>query len=131
MFSATFPEDIQRLAGQFLDNYIFVTIGIVGGACQDVEQNFHKVSKFKKRTKLMEILEEENNPQGSMVFVETKRNADFLACFLSETRFPTTSIHGGRLQREREEALNDFKTGKMLVLIATSVAARGLGKFFV
>lgn len=55
MFSATFPEDIQRLAGQFLDNYIFVTIGIVGGACQDVEQNFHKVSKFKKRTKLMEI----------------------------------------------------------------------------
>lgn len=63
-----------------------------------------------------------------MVFVETKRNADYLASLLSETKFPTTSIHGDRLQREREEALADFKSGKMVILIATSVAARGLGK---
>lgn len=61
-----------------------------------------------------------------MVFVETRRSADFLASILSETEFPTTSIHGDRLQRQREEALSDFKSGKMKVLIATSVAARGL-----
>lgn len=48
---------------------------------------------------------------------------------MSETKFSTTSIHGDRMQREREEALRDFKSGKMLVLIATSVAARGLGMF--
>jgi len=70
---------------------------------------------------------DEINAKGTMVFVETKRNADFLASLLSETKYPTTSIHGDRLQREREEALRDFKSGQMHVLIATSVAARGLG----
>lgn len=126
MFSATFPEDIQRLAGQFLNNYAFLAIGVVGGACTDVEQTFHKVTRFEKRTKLTQILEDCVGEGGVMVFVETKRNADYLASLLSETKFPTTSIHGDRLQREREEALADFKSGKMVILIATSVAARGL-----
>lgn len=125
MFSATFPGQIQELAGQFLNNYIFVAVGIVGGASSDVEQNIYEVTKFQKRKKLEEILES-NDPKGTLVFVETKRNADYLASLLSETKFPTTSIHGDRLQREREEALRDFKSGKMYILIATSVAARGL-----
>lgn len=77
---------------------------------------------------LKQILEDCVGEGGVMVFVETKRNADYLASLLSETKFPTTSIHGDRLQREREEALADFKSGKMVILIATSVAARGLGK---
>ena len=58
--------------------------------------------------------------------METKRNCDFLAAYLSGEGLPTTSIHGDRLQREREEALADFKSGKMPILVATSVAARGL-----
>lgn len=58
MFSATFPEEIQQLANKFLDNYIFLAIGIVGGACTDVEQVFYQVEKFKKRGKLLEILQE-------------------------------------------------------------------------
>lgn len=62
-----------------------------------------------------------------MVFVEMKRTADFIAAYLSEHDFPTTSMHGDRLQREREEVLCDFKTGHMRVLVATAVAARGLG----
>jgi len=61
------------------------------------------------------------------VFVETKRTADFLASYLSDSDIPTTSIHGDRMQRERELALCDFKTGRMTVLVATAVAARGLG----
>lgn len=128
MFSATFPNDIQRLAGKYLHEYIFLTIGVVGGASTDVQQNVFQVSKFEKRTKLMEILNEAD-PRGTMVFVETKRTADFLASFLSESEHPTTSIHGDRKQSQREEALSDFKKGKMKVLIATSVAARGLGKY--
>ncbi|XP_032573275.1 ATP-dependent RNA helicase vasa isoform X4 [Drosophila sechellia] len=124
MFSATFPEDIQRLAGEFLNNYVFVAIGMVGGACSDVKQTIYEVSKFNKRAKLMEILREEAD--GTIVFVETKRGADFLASYLSETEFPTTSIHGDRLQSQREQALRDFKNGSMKVLIATSVASRGL-----
>jgi probable ATP-dependent RNA helicase DDX4 len=65
--------------------------------------------------------------EKTLVFVETKRTADFIAAYLSEHDFPTTSIHGDRLQREREEALWDFKSGRMGVLVATAVAARGLG----
>jgi probable ATP-dependent RNA helicase DDX4 len=64
-----------------------------------------------------------------MVFVETKRTADFIAAFLSENGFPTTSIHGDRLQKEREEALEDFRHGRMRILVATAVAARGLGMY--
>ncbi|XP_075149989.1 ATP-dependent RNA helicase vasa isoform X2 [Haematobia irritans] len=124
MFSATFPPEIQRMAGAYLNEYIFIAIGVVGGACSDVTQNIYEVKKYQKRAKLLEILQE--NPDGTIVFVETKRGADFLASLLSETEFPTTSIHGDRLQRQREEALADFKSGKMKVLIATSVAARGL-----
>lgn len=127
MFSATFPNEIQRLAGKHLKDYLFLTIGVVGGASSDVKQIIHKVSKFEKRNKLMEILNEED-PRGTMVFVETKRTADFLASFLSESEHPTTSIHGDRKQSQREEALRDFKNGTRKVLIATSVAARGLGK---
>jgi probable ATP-dependent RNA helicase DDX4 len=52
MFSATFPEEIQRLAGTYLRNYLFLTVGIVGGASTDVEQDFVEVGKFKKRGKL-------------------------------------------------------------------------------
>lgn len=63
-----------------------------------------------------------------MVFVETKRTADFIAAFLSENGLLTTSIHGDRLQKEREDALKDFREGRMRVLVATAVAARGLGK---
>lgn len=67
------------------------------------------------------------NCQGTIVFVEQKRTADYIAAYLSELDFPTTSIHGAREQPERELALRDFKTNKMKVLIATAVAARGLG----
>nr|AAA29013.1 Mab4611 antigen (vasa) [Drosophila melanogaster] len=124
MFSATFPEEIQRMAGEFLKNYVFVAIGIVGGACSDVKQTIYEVNKYAKRSKLIEILSEQAD--GTIVFVETKRGADFLASFLSEKEFPTTSIHGDRLQSQREQALRDFKNGSMKVLIATSVASRGL-----
>lgn len=125
MFSATFPEEIQRLAGKFLNNYLFLAVGIVGSACSDVEQHFHLVPKFEKRLKLTELITEEGC-EKTLVFVEQRRTADFIATYLSEFDFPTTSIHGDRLQREREEALADFKSGRMGVLVATAVAARGL-----
>lgn len=125
MFSATFREEIQVAAGKFLQDYIFVAVGIVGGACSDVQQDIICMKKYEKRDKLIEILND-GDPQGTIVFVETKRDADFLASFLSETTHPTTSIHGDREQRQREEALADFKSGRMKILIATSVAARGL-----
>ena len=129
MFSATFPDEVQHLAKRFLNNYLFLAVGIVGGACADVEQNFYEVARNKKKDMLKEVLERENDAgvlKGTLVFVEMKRKADFIAAFLSENNYPTTSIHGDRLQRQREEALADFKSGKMAILVATAVAARGL-----
>ncbi|XP_055968118.1 probable ATP-dependent RNA helicase DDX4 isoform X2 [Sorex fumeus] len=126
MFSATFPEEIQRLAGEFLKtNYLFVAVGQVGGACRDVQQTILQVGQYSKREKLVEILRNIGE-ERTMVFVETKKKADFIATFLCQEKISTTSIHGDREQREREQALGDFRCGKCPVLVATSVAARGL-----
>jgi len=127
MFSATFPDEIQLTAQEFLrENYLFVTVGVVGGASADVVQEFFEVTKFEKREKLTEILQECDPKDKTLVFVKTKKNADFIATHLSGEGLPTTSIHGDRFQREREEALYDFRTGAMPILVATAVAARGL-----
>ena len=155
MFSATFPDEVQESAQEFLaEDYLFLTIGLVGGACSDVRQEFHEVAKFDKRTKLEELMQDpERDPkERTLIFVQTKKNADFLATYLSGEGLPTTSIHGDRydtflqtlcscplvrqspyisilyrrLQREREEALFDFRTGDKPILVATAVAARGL-----
>uniref|UniRef100_A0A8C5MGU9 Probable ATP-dependent RNA helicase DDX4 n=1 Tax=Leptobrachium leishanense TaxID=445787 RepID=A0A8C5MGU9_9ANUR len=126
MFSATFPKEIQSLASSHLkQNYLFVVVGQVGGACSDVEQSIVEVTQFQKREKLLEILNNIGN-ERTMVFVKTKKSADFIASFLCQQNINTTSIHGDREQREREIALYDFKSGKCSVLAATSVAARGL-----
>ncbi|XP_054571338.1 probable ATP-dependent RNA helicase DDX4 isoform X2 [Eptesicus fuscus] len=126
MFSATFPEEIQRMAGEFLKpNYLFVAVGQVGGACTDVQQTVLQVGQYSKREKLVETLRNTGD-ERTMVFVETKKKADFIATFLCQEKISTTSIHGDREQREREQALGDFRCGKCPVLVATSVAARGL-----
>ncbi|XP_035479110.1 probable ATP-dependent RNA helicase DDX4 isoform X3 [Scophthalmus maximus] len=126
MFSATYPEDIQRMAADFLKtDYLFLAVGVVGGACSDVEQTFVEVTKFSKKEQLLDLLKT-TGTERTMVFVETKRQADFIATLMCQENVPSTSIHGDREQRERELALMDFRSGKCPVLIATSVAARGL-----
>ncbi|RWS31594.1 ATP-dependent RNA helicase vasa: isoform A-like protein [Leptotrombidium deliense] len=127
MFSATFPDEVQRLAAEFLsDDYVFLTVGIVGAANTDVDQSVMKVEKYEKRQKLTELLGSTDIKDRTMIFVEQKKTADFLASFLSQSSYKATSIHGDRFQRQREEALIDFKTGRMPILVATSVASRGL-----
>ncbi|XP_065069309.1 probable ATP-dependent RNA helicase DDX4 [Rhopilema esculentum] len=125
MLSATFPESIQLLAANYLNDYIFITVGRVGSASSDIAQSVVEIPGSEKRTKLEEILLESAG-ERILVFVETKRSADFLASFLSQRNFPATSISSDRSQEERECALRDFRTGKAPVLIATAVAARGL-----
>jgi len=128
MFSATFPDEVQESAQEFLNDYLFLTIGLVGGACSDVRQEFYEVARNEKRDKLEELMQDPGRDpkERTLIFVQTKKNADFLATYLSGEGLPTTSIHGDRLQREREEALFDFRTGDKPILVATAVAARGL-----
>ncbi|XP_057351648.1 ATP-dependent RNA helicase DDX4-like [Manis pentadactyla] len=126
MFSATFPGEIWRLACKFLKrNYLFVVVGQVGIACRDVQQIILPVGRYSKREKLVGILLTTGD-ERTMVFVETKKRADFIASFLCQEKISTTSIHGDRQQREREQSLGDFRCGRCPVLVATSVAGRGL-----
>uniref|UniRef100_A0A7N0VLQ1 RNA helicase n=1 Tax=Kalanchoe fedtschenkoi TaxID=63787 RepID=A0A7N0VLQ1_KALFE len=119
LFSATFPKEIQRLASDFLSNYIFLTVGRVG-------------SKSDKRSHLMDLLHaqrangEQDKKALTLVFVETKKGADALENWLYVNGFPATTIHGDRSQQEREQALRSFKSGRTPILVATDVAARGL-----
>jgi len=129
MFSATFAKDVQTKAAEYLKkDKVFLTIGLLGGACQDVTQTFLEVGKKEKKKTLMSILNDENRDPAELtiIFVNTKKQADFIATLLSSEEKPSTSIHGDRLQREREEALYDFKRGTRPILVATAVAARGL-----
>ncbi|KAG8770919.1 DEAD-box ATP-dependent RNA helicase [Ceratobasidium sp. 428] len=126
MFSATFPRDIQLLAKDFLKEYIFLSVGRVGSTSENITQKIEYVEDHDKRSVLLDILHSE--PQGglTLVFVETKRMADMLSEYLMTNRFPATSIHGDRTQRERELALATFRSGRTPIMVATAVAARGL-----
>lgn len=125
MFSATFPREIQQLASDFLkDDYIFLSVGVVGQAAEDVKQSVEYVHNRDKDTFLLQLL---STIEGRvLVFVETKRKADELQWYLESKGVMGNSIHGDRSQYEREYALAEFKDGKKPVLVATSVAARGL-----
>ena len=114
MISATFSDEVQEAANDFLNNH--------------VKQEFIQVGKDEKRDKLEEILQmPDRDPQErTLIFVETKKSADFMCGNLCQDDLPATSIHGDRFQSQRYEALDDFKTGKKPILVATSVAARGL-----
>ncbi|TXG61296.1 hypothetical protein EZV62_012659 [Acer yangbiense] len=132
LFSATFPDDIQRLASDFLSNYIFLTVGKVGSSTDLIAQRVELVQDMEKRSHLMKLLstQKANGTRGkpalTLVFVETKRGADALEHSLSMNGFPAIAIHGDKVQRERERALRSFKSGATPILVATDVASRGL-----
>ncbi|KAF9943633.1 DEAD-box ATP-dependent RNA helicase, partial [Mortierella alpina] len=94
----------------------------------NITQKIEYVEDEDKRSVLLDILHAQ--PKGdlglTLIFVETKRMADTLSDFLLSQNFPATSIHGDRTQRERERALDMFRSGRCPVMVATAVAARGL-----
>ncbi|CCK71566.1 putative DEAD-box ATP-dependent RNA helicase DBP1 KNAG_0H01520 [Huiozyma naganishii CBS 8797] len=125
MFSATFPRDIQHLARDFLNDYIFLSVGRVGSTSENITQKVLYVDDMDKKSALLDLL---SSTKGglTLIFVETKRMADQLTDFLIMQNIRATAIHGDRTQMERERALGAFKSGTADVLVATAVAARGL-----
>uniref|UniRef100_A0A8D3E570 RNA helicase n=1 Tax=Scophthalmus maximus TaxID=52904 RepID=A0A8D3E570_SCOMX len=143
MFSATFPKEIQILARDFLDDYIFLAVGRVGSTSENITQKVVWVEDTDKRSFLLDLLnatvipsevqesvteapEKPGKESLTLVFVETKKGADALEDFLYREGYACTSIHGDRSQRDREEALHQFRSGRCPILVATAVAARGL-----
>lgn len=125
MFSATFPKEIQMLARDFLNNYIFLAVGRVGSTSVMITQRLEWVEENEKRSFLIDLLRADSNAL-TLVFVETKRGADDLERYLINENYPAISIHGDKGQSEREEALRAFRSGRKPILVATAVAARGL-----
>ncbi|XP_058479435.1 DEAD-box helicase 3 X-linked a isoform X3 [Solea solea] len=143
MFSATFPKEIQILARDFLEDYIFLAVGRVGSTSENITQKVVWVEEPDKRSFLLDLLNATVTPNEvqdivpetpekpgkdslTLVFVETKKGADALEDFLYREGYSCTSIHGDRSQRDREEALHQFRSGQSPILVATAVAARGL-----
>uniref|UniRef100_A0A8C5DXA2 RNA helicase n=1 Tax=Gouania willdenowi TaxID=441366 RepID=A0A8C5DXA2_GOUWI len=126
MFSATFPKEIQILARDFLEEYIFLAVGRVGSTSENITQKVVWVEESDKRSFLLDLLSATGKDSLTLVFVETKKGADALEDFLYREGYACTSIHGDRSQRDREEALSQFRSGKCPILVATAVAARGL-----
>uniref|UniRef100_A0A8C0QNR3 RNA helicase n=1 Tax=Chelonoidis abingdonii TaxID=106734 RepID=A0A8C0QNR3_CHEAB len=126
MFSATFPKEIQMLARDFLDEYIFLAVGRVGSTSENITQKVVWVEESDKRSFLLDLLNATGKDSLTLVFVETKKGADSLEDFLYHEGYACTSIHGDRSQRDREEALHQFRSGRSPILVATAVAARGL-----
>ncbi|XP_061917678.1 DEAD-box helicase 3 X-linked a isoform X2 [Entelurus aequoreus] len=126
MFSATFPKEIQILARDFLEDYIFLAVGRVGSTSENITQKVVWVEEVDKRSFLLDLLNATGKDSLTLVFVETKKGADALEDFLYREGYECTSIHGDRSQRDREEALHQFRSGRRPILVATAVAARGL-----
>jgi ATP-dependent RNA helicase DDX3X len=123
MFSATFPRAIQNLARDFLrPHFIYLEVGRVGSTTELITQVVKEI--FNKNG---EIIKDLNEIDGrTLIFVERKVTAEQLGRYLRSQGINATEIHGDRSQMEREAALRSFKRGVNRVLVATSVAARGL-----
>lgn len=125
MFSATFPKEIQMLARDFLNNYIFLAVGRVGSTSENITQKVMLVEDHEKMSALLDILSAQTEGLV-LVFAQTKRGADVLEYNLRKNNINAASIHGDKSQWERENALRSFKFGRVGVLVATDVASRGL-----
>ncbi|KAL9094697.1 MAG: hypothetical protein Q9165_002967 [Trypethelium subeluteriae] len=129
MWSATWPKEVRQLAADYQTDFIQVNIGSTELAANHrITQVVEVVSEFEKRdrmTKHLErIMDDRNNKV--LIFTGTKRVADDITRFLRQDGWPALSIHGDKQQNERDWVLNEFKTGKSPIMVATDVASRGI-----
>lgn len=125
LFSATFSDDIKKLAQGLLRSPALIEVARRNTASETVEQVVHPVDKKRKR-ELLSFLIGSNDWQQVLVFNRTKHGANRLAEQLNQDGITAAAIHGNKSQGARTRALADFKSGKVRVLVATDIAARGL-----
>lgn len=124
-FSATMPKTIVELSRKILGDFEQVTIKPEQATAEKVEQGVYFVSKLNKPKLLVHLLQE--RPQDSvLVFSRTKHGANKIVKKLGQANIRSAAIHGNKSQTARQKALGDFKDGKLKILIATDIAARGI-----
>ncbi|XP_074011654.1 probable ATP-dependent RNA helicase DDX46 isoform X2 [Numenius arquata] len=126
MFSATFPRAMEALARRILSKPIEVQVGGRSVVCSDVEQHVIVIEEENKFLKLLELLGHYQEKGSVIIFVDKQEHADGLLKDLMRASYPCLSLHGGIDQYDRDSIINDFKNGICKLLVATSVAARGL-----
>ena len=125
LFSATFSKDIRRLAADLLNAPMEISVATSGKPAQGIDQLVYRVDRQRKRELLAHTIGGQNWRQV-LVFTRTKHGANRLATQLESDGLKSAAIHGNKSQAARTRALQDFKAGKVRVLVATDVAARGL-----
>ncbi|HEX7455767.1 MAG TPA: DEAD/DEAH box helicase [Gallionella sp.] len=125
MFSATFSTEIKRLSAEFLVNPKLIEVARSNATAENVTQKVYLVDHTEKHALLAQLLRGSDAKQA-LVFTKTKLTASRIARQLQREGFSADAIHGDKSQLERMQALDAFKNGKISVLIATDVAARGL-----
>jgi ATP-dependent RNA helicase RhlE len=125
LFSATFSEEIKRLANQLLRSPTLIEVARRNAPAELVTHQVYEAPASRKRALLAHLIRTRNMTQA-LVFVRMKRDANRLARELVRDGIGATAIHSDRTQGEREQALADFKQGTAAVLVATDIAARGL-----
>ncbi|MEO8822702.1 MAG: DEAD/DEAH box helicase [Ginsengibacter sp.] len=124
-FSATMPPEITRLSSSILQNPIRVEVTPVSSTAENVDQKIYLVEKNDKRDLLIHLLKD-GTIQNALVFTRTKYGADKIAHALYRANIKSDAIHGNKTQNARQRALSNFKEGKIRVLVATDIAARGI-----
>jgi ATP-dependent RNA helicase RhlE len=124
-FSATMPKEISALAGAMLKDPVHVAVTPVATTAERVEQKVIFVETARKRQVLADILKR-GDMGRTLVFTRTKHGADRVTQHLEAIGVPAAAIHGNKSQPQRERALAQFKEGRVKVLVATDIAARGI-----
>jgi ATP-dependent RNA helicase RhlE len=125
MFSATYSPEIRKLAHDYLSNPVEVNVTPKNAAAHTVEQVLHPVDKSRKSA-LLQHLVHLNGWSQALVFSKTKHGANKLTRDLVRTGVRAAAIHGNKSQAQRTKALEDFKRGKVEILVATDIASRGI-----
>ncbi|PZX55874.1 ATP-dependent RNA helicase RhlE [Algoriphagus ratkowskyi] len=125
LFSATFSSDIKNLANRFLDNPVLVEATPENTTVEKIIQKAYKVDQLKKTDMIIDLIAG-GKWQQVLVFTRTKHGANRLTEKMNKADVTAAAIHGNKSQGARTKALAGFKDGKVRVLVATDIAARGL-----
>ncbi|MCY8516698.1 DEAD/DEAH box helicase [Bacillus atrophaeus] len=125
LFSATLPEDVEQLSRKYMKNPEHIEIKAAGLTTKHIEHSVIEVREDHKFSLLKDVLVTEN-PDSCIIFCRTKENVDKLSEELDALDYPCDKIHGGMVQEDRFDVMNEFKRGEFRYLAATDVAARGI-----
>jgi len=127
MWSATWPKEVRNLAAEFLRDPVHITVGSQDlTANKDITQKVIVCTRNEKSEQLRRILDEDLKGKKVLIFVATKKGADYLQEDLSEFNHRVLCIHGDKSQAMRDQAIDRFRASKGVIMVATDVAARGL-----